>query len=90
MSSDPKLFMTLGDLFDANIISYDQILVISHLSHDKFMYQLIIHVVRASVTSGVHIITSSFTNFLLQNHHYTTLYKQWKELGKKISSIQII
>ena len=90
MSSDPKLIMTLVDLFHANIISNDQVHVLSRLSHEQFKYHLIIHIVRARVTSGVHKITSSFTKFLLQNHHYTTLYNQWKELGKKISSIQII
>ena len=90
MSSDPKLIKTLIDLVYANILSNDQLHVISDLSQEQFKHHLIIHIVRASVTSGVQKITSSFTTFLLQNHHYTTLYKQWKELGKKISSIQII
>ena len=89
MYSDPELIITLVHLFHLNIISLDQLELLVHLSQEQFQYHLIIHLVKASVAIGVHNITS-FTTFLLHNHHYTTLHKQWKELGKKISLLQII
>ena len=82
--SDRKLPKTLIDLLKNNIISIAQFQLIVHLSNEQFQYHLVFHLVRASVTSGVNIITS-FTTFLWHNRHYTTLYKQWKELGKKMS-----
>ena len=87
--SDPQLYTTLDYLYKRNIISNAEIVVIDNLSNVQFLYHLVFHLVRASATSGVNNITS-FTTFLLHNHHYRTLYKQWVQLGKKMSLTQVI
>ena len=81
ISSDPTLPMTVINLFQARLISYDKLIIIMKLSAGPFVNNVIFKLVRAEVSAGTNNKTENFKFFLLQNKHYNILHKQWKEVG---------
>ena len=81
ISSDPNVLNTLKNLYKAGLISLDKLIFFINLSAGPFVSNVISKLVRAEVSAGTNNKTENFKMFLLQNKHYYTLHKQWKEVG---------
>ena len=59
-------------------------MIIQIMSHRPFKSNLVANVVKAVVVNDGSAKTIDYlTSFLLQQKHYTVLYKKWREVGKK-------
>ena len=84
VNSDPNIDTSIFILFSKNLIPSLQLVIILKMSLRTFQSNLVTNVVKAVVVNDGSInTTESFTAFIIQQKHYTVLYKKWREVGKK-------